>query len=139
MMKLHVIAVCCLLLLMAAGGTASAAESNTLRCGKRLVSLGDNKAEVLIKCGEPAWKDAWTDQLITDVNTVNALRVSIDRECWVYNFGHHSFLRFLLFENGRLIKVTTGDYGYDDAKGDTFRRCKSSRLPRSGRERRYAA
>ena len=127
MMKSHAIAVCCVLLLMVAGGTASAAESNTLRCGKRLVSMGDNKAEVLIKCGEPAWKDAWSDQLITNVNTVDALRVSIDRERWVYNFGHHSFLRFLLFENGRLIKITTGDYGYDAAEASA-RRCDSGEM-----------
>ena len=92
----------------------AALASDTLRCGNRLVSLGDNKAEVLIKCGSPAWKDAWTDQVIDNVNTANALRVSTQRERWVYNFGHNSFLRFLLFENGKLVKITTGDYGYND-------------------------
>lgn len=102
-----------LLFLSASGGAASAPTSDTLRCGNRLVSVGDNKAEVLIKCGSPAWKDAWTDQVINNVDTVDALRVSIDRERWVYNFGHNSFLRFLLFENGRLVKIGTGGYGYD--------------------------
>ncbi|MEJ2650850.1 MAG: DUF2845 domain-containing protein [Gammaproteobacteria bacterium] len=104
---------CCTWLFLAAFANAAVAASDTLRCGNRLVSVGDNKAEVLIKCGSPAWKDAWTDQVIDNVNTANALRVSTERERWVYNFGHNSFLRYLLFENGRLVKITTGDYGYD--------------------------
>jgi hypothetical protein len=103
----------CLLFLAAFDGSASAATSKTLRCGNRLASLGDNKAEVLIKCGSPAWKDDWTDQIITNPNSVDASRLSIDRERWVYNFGHNSFLRFLLFENGRLVDIATGGYGYD--------------------------
>lgn len=114
MAKSAAIAACLgLLFLVAFAGSAEAAESGTLRCGNRLVSMGDNKAEVLIKCGAPAWKDAWTEKLINNVNTPGELRVNIDRERWVYNFGHHSFLRFLLFRNGRLVKITTGDYGYD--------------------------
>jgi len=33
-------------------------------------------------------------------------------EEWEYNLGPGSFIRYLTFENGRLIKITTGDYGY---------------------------
>jgi len=114
MAKTSRLAYCCaFLILIAVAGTASAAPSDTLRCGNRLVSVGDNKAEVLIKCGSPAWKDDWTDQIITNPNSVDASRLSIDRERWVYNFGHNSFLRFLLFENGRLVNIATGGYGYD--------------------------
>ena len=127
MMKSRAIAVCCAYIIMAAGYAVSASASDTLRCGKRLVSVGDNKAEVLIKCGEPAWKDAWRDQVINNVNTVNAFRVNIDHERWVYNFGRNSFLRFLLFENGRLIKIATGDYGYDDTKA-AAKRCDSGEI-----------
>jgi len=127
MTRLGAIAFCCALLFLAAGGATPAAGSETLRCGKRLASAGDTKAEVLIKCGAPAWKDAWTDMVITNANTVNAVRVSIDRERWVYNFGHNSFLRYLLFENGRLTKVTTGDYGYDGAL-PSAERCDSTEI-----------
>ena len=106
---------------------ASAVASDTLRCGNRLVSVGNNKAEVLIKCGSPAWQDVWTDETITNVNTADALRVSVDRERWVYNFGRKSFLRFLLFENGRLINIATGDYGYD-ANNPSAALCDSSKI-----------
>jgi hypothetical protein len=103
-----------LLFLAMLGVSTSAAAADTLRCGSRLVSLGDTKAEVLIKCGAPAWKDNWTDEIINNVNRATELRVSIDRERWIYNFGPHSFLEFLLFENGKLIDISSGDYGYDE-------------------------
>jgi len=112
---------------LAAAGGGVAAASDTLRCGNRLVSVGDNKAEVLIKCGAPAWKDTWTERLINNVNTPGELRVNIDRERWVYNFGRHSFLRFLLFQNGRLVKIDTGDYGYDGNR-PSISQCDSGEL-----------
>lgn len=104
------------------GVAATAAASGTLRCGSRLASLGDTKAEVMIKCGSPAWKDDWTDEIINNVNTADELRVSIERERWVYNFGPHAFLEFLLFENGRLINITSGGYGYDE-KNPSLKPC----------------
>ena len=97
------------------GVAATAAASDTFRCGNRLVSMGDTKAEVMIKCGSPAWKDDWTDEVINNINTADEVRVSVARERWVYNLGPHSFLRFLLFENGALINIATGGYGYDEA------------------------
>lgn len=94
--------------------TVLASTSDTLRCGNKLVSVGDTKAEVIIKCGAPSWRDDWTDEIINNVNTADELRVSIDRERWVYNFGPNSFLQFLLFENGKLISISSGDYGFDE-------------------------
>jgi hypothetical protein len=107
---------CCIACVVAAFGAATtAAAGGTLRCGNRLVSVGDNKAEVTIKCGPPAWEDEWTDEIIDNVNTADEVRFSVDRERWVYNFGPNSFLRFLLFENGKLVSIATGGYGYDQA------------------------
>lgn len=104
-----------LLFMLAYVSAAWGDASESMRCGNRLVSLGDNKAEVLIKCGTPAWKDAWTDEIINGVNTPTSVRITTDRERWVYNFGHNKFLRFLSFENGRLAKITTGDYGFNNS------------------------
>jgi hypothetical protein len=33
-------------------------------------------------------------------------------EEWEYNFGSTRFIRYLQFENGRLTRITEGDYGY---------------------------
>ena len=96
--------------------SAPAVAADSLRCGSRLASLGDTKAEVVIKCGSPDWKDDWTDEVINNVDSADEFRVSIDRERWIYNFGSHSFLEFLLFENGRLIDISSGGYGYDEKR-----------------------
>jgi hypothetical protein len=121
------IALCCGVLLIVAGAGRAASASDTLRCGNRLVSIGDNKAEVLIKCGAPAWKDDWTERHIININTPGELRVSVDRERWIYDLGHNSFLRFLLFENGRLVKISTGDYGFN-GRHPSAKQCEGGNL-----------
>src|SRR3569832_1886071 len=78
--------------------TVAAGES--LTCGSRLVSEGDTKAEVFIKCGKPAWRDNWIDQ-VTGRGGPLEQRVTTEHERWVYNFGPNAFLRFLLFGGGR--------------------------------------
>ena len=40
------------------------------------------------------------------------LREMIMVEEWEYNFGTNRFLYYLRFENGKLIRITVGDYGY---------------------------
>ncbi|MHC1744950.1 MAG: DUF2845 domain-containing protein [Syntrophobacteraceae bacterium] len=102
--------------------------SRTFRCGTRLVHLGDSKGEVLSKCGSPSWDDGWyedrvealagarpyynrpADPLGTRIPLYSVLRVWVDE--WTYNLGPSQFMRTLRFENGRLVNVETGDYGY---------------------------
>jgi hypothetical protein len=103
-----------MIFLAALAASGSAAGSDTLRCGSHLVSTGDTKVEVLIKCGEPAWKDSWTDELIDGADTDVERGISVDRERWVYNFGPNAFLEFLSFDNGRLTGITAGGYGYSE-------------------------
>ena len=33
-------------------------------------------------------------------------------EVWTYNFGSRTFVRYLEFENGTLVRIETGGYGY---------------------------
>lgn len=113
---------CVMLVLSLWIGTISAATSSNVRCGNDLVSIGDTKAEVLVKCGAPSWQDSWTSEIVSNLNSLDEVRTNLDRERWVYNFGPNSFLRFLLFENGRLAKISTGGYGYDE-KHPSIRPC----------------
>lgn len=94
--------------------------AHAFRCGGALVDEGDSKAEVLIKCGNPDWKTEWSEDLIDDPGGVSAYRVTSQKERWLYNLGPKSFLRILLFEDGRLTEVTTGERGFPDA-GDPGR------------------
>jgi len=38
----------------------------------------------------------------------------IKMERWTYNLGSNKFIRYLEFQNGRLIRIITGDKGSDN-------------------------
>jgi hypothetical protein len=100
------------------------ASASDFRCGSDIISPGDRKFDVLRKCGNP-----------DNVEVRQELRIKRDLgahlflpgeeprgfvfakelvtvEEWEYNLGPGRFIRYLTFENNRLIKITTGDYGY---------------------------
>ncbi len=95
-------------------------------CGSRLVAVGDSRFEVLRKCGEPSWRDAWQEERLERVGGVPyfdgspfyasrdpiLVNVHVLIEEWVYNRGPSRFMRILRFENNRLIDIQVGDYGY---------------------------
>lgn len=94
------------------------------RCGSRLVSIGETKADVLNKCGTPNWEDSWQEKRVQKTydttyptngsyprsSVVTVVYVTIDE--WTYNFGPSYFMRTLRFENNRLVDIRSGDYGF---------------------------
>jgi hypothetical protein len=67
-----------------------------MRCGTRLIEIGDLAAEVLQLCGEPYSRDVTlygTDQ-------------------WVYNFGPDEFMMILTLSRGEVTDIEPGDYGF---------------------------
>ena len=108
-------------------GSVDAAAA--FRCGNRLVSEGDTRAEVIQRCGEPTFVDSWEEELIQrDFGAVRnyALRtgryegyrepflvkVQVKIELWTYNLGSTQFTRYLRFENGILQEIAAGAKGY---------------------------
>jgi len=86
-------------LLPLAPGQARAADDG-LKCGSRLVSLGDPQLVVLERCGEPASRLSRTE---TRMRFGRPYYVTVDE--WLYRFGSRDFARRALFENGRLVSV----------------------------------
>jgi hypothetical protein len=97
-----------------------------LRCGSRLVSIGDYRYDVLRKCGDPVNIETWKEVRIRR-GLLLSFPITLEQELfprsplakelvtieeWEYNFGVTQFVRYLRFENGRLRRITTGDYGY---------------------------
>lgn len=85
---------------------------STLRCGRRLVSIGDHKNNVYDLCGEPESIDRRTKLVgkilhhprrTLDIEEYEEIQV----EEWVYNFGPNRFRKYLRFENGRLVEIAT--------------------------------
>jgi hypothetical protein len=80
----------------------------SLRCDSELVSDGALKVEVVLKCGEPMAKDSHVEE-IRDRRTGLTIYVTVEE--WTYNFGPRAFLQTVIFRNGRLVDVRSGDYG----------------------------
>lgn len=83
---------------------------SSLRCGRRLVSIGDHKNDVYDICGEPESIDTRTKLVgkilhhprrTLDIEEYEEVQV----EEWVYNFGSNRFRKYLRFENGRLVEI----------------------------------
>jgi hypothetical protein len=91
------------------------------RCGNgRLVDEGDQSAEVRNRCGDPDFADSheerrtvrrtvWTTVAGVPVASEEEVTVSVMVDEWTYDLGPHKFVRHLIFEQNRLVRVwTTG-------------------------------
>jgi hypothetical protein len=99
---------------------------SALRCGQYIISRGARQSEVQGKCGNPSNIESWEKENVRrdfykDIPAQSDEQLSqeplfqreqIRVEEWEYNFGPTRFLYYLRFENGKLIKITIGDYGY---------------------------
>jgi hypothetical protein len=100
-----------------------AAPTDGCRCGNKLVSTGDTKSEVLANCGPPAWAEERTEERIERIHgddyydrgvlrepVYGKVQVNVDE--WYYNFGPTRFMQIFKFENGKLVSIENGNYGY---------------------------
>ncbi len=97
-----------------------------LRCGSKLVDIGDRKIEIVQKCGEPTLIEKWKVKnttltakrnkihladIITDLEAHQEVTTEIMEE-WTYNFGANRFIHFLTFSNGKLTRIELGSKGF---------------------------
>ena len=78
---------------------AACFADDSMSCGTNLVSVGDEKPSVLLKCGAPFMKE--------DIGGAGT------RERWTYNFGSGDFMKILTFDGDRLESIDDGDKGID--------------------------
>jgi hypothetical protein len=92
------------------------AYSESLDCAGGIVSIGDSRVDLIVKCGEPDWKDSH-DEVISerlDRDTKRKLIITVDE--WTYNFGTSQLIRIVTLKNGRIADIRTGNYGYSKSK-----------------------
>jgi hypothetical protein len=102
----------------------SAQADSGFRCpGGRLVSTGDQMYEVRKKCGDPNAVAQRTEKRKIkvkvrrwispteheDISEEREIEVLVDE--WTYDFGSDRFIRYVAFEDARVVGVTTGGYG----------------------------
>lgn len=82
-------------------------SADAMRCGNELVQRNDPRVVVLGKCGEP-------DDIAvsTRERRVGSVTITTIVEMWTYNFGPNEFIHYLTFEDGRLISIRTGRFGF---------------------------
>lgn len=73
-------------------------QAETLRCGSKLVSLGDRAFEVLRKCGEPMAREP-VGYLLGPQG-----RLEQPVEEWVYG-PRNGMLQILRFDGNRLVRI----------------------------------
>ncbi|MEJ2363882.1 MAG: DUF2845 domain-containing protein [Deltaproteobacteria bacterium] len=72
--------------------------ARSMRCGNRLVQVGDPTIKLLQRCGEPDLKELLnTDGLIV--------------EKWTYNCGSLRFMRIITLKGGVVYRIELADYG----------------------------
>ena len=90
--------------------------AEALHCGNRLVMVGDSRAEVLAKCGEPVTREHWVEyrsvaQPLAFVPQEEEVYFPVRLEEWEYNFGAQRFRQKFRFEDGRLRDIKALGYG----------------------------
>ena len=106
-MKILVVALFFGIIALAAVASGWAGETDSCICRDGIVSKGDLIVEVLKKCGQPAQKYQREE---TRIVTRGISIVTVDE--WIYNFGPNEFMYSLRFENGRVARIESLDYGY---------------------------
>ncbi len=81
------------------------------QCEDRVISTGETKADVFAKCGEPFYRTSHDEELWAPVGDTASRKVVVTVEEWTYNFGPQRFMRIVVFRNGRVVEVRTGNYG----------------------------
>lgn len=115
-----------LIILSIVFGFSSQVFAIGLRCGTRLITVGDTKPKVISQCGVPDYTEEWEEeQIMRDFRypvyseddyewgrEPFLVKTPIKVERWHYNFGPTQLIHYLRFRNGTLIKITTGERGY---------------------------
>jgi hypothetical protein len=102
------------------GLLAAAPSFAAFRCGSKLVTEGDTRSEVAVKCGEPTEIVTLTSIFRRPVIWSNGRpyfigedAIEVPIESWVYNLGPNKLMRKLRFEAGVLAEIETLGYGYN--------------------------
>ena len=92
-------------------GTSKGSGSPGPDCDGRVISVGDTKTDILIKCGKPFYKSSNQEELKESFDDSSSRKLTVTVEEWTYNFGPQQFMRIITFRNGTVVDIRTGGYG----------------------------
>jgi hypothetical protein len=84
------------------------------RCNGRLVHSGETEDDVAGKCGDPDAVRTWTElrkESVWEYGHKVERQVPVQYDEWKYDFDSDRLIRYVLFTQGVLSNVRTGEYG----------------------------
>jgi hypothetical protein len=100
-----------LIILLSLGLFPSPASADSISCDGGIVSDGDSVVDLLMKCGQPAWKESHQEEFTDRLAPGLKQRTYVTVEQWTYNFGPQQLLRIVTIKNSVVTGVKTGQYG----------------------------
>jgi hypothetical protein len=98
------------------GAIAPQAFAESLRCKGDIVDIGDTKADVVQKCGNPEMTDSFCEKIADrervprrDGGTTVIVENCENIDIWTYNPGKGQFWTHLYFARGKLREMRYGD------------------------------
>lgn len=107
-----------LLVLFLLASPFGACAADTFRCRNDLVQIGDSKATVMTRCGEPMMRDSSCEAPRGASQTITTdqygRQVIVQPACetvekWTYNPGVGDFYTTIRFERGVITAIVYGD------------------------------
>jgi len=102
----------------------SLASADTISCSGGIVSTSDSVVDLLIKCGQPDWKETHQEEF-TDLSDPNLKhRTYVTVEQWTYDLGPQQLLRIVTIRNSVVTAIRTGrEYGRPTDKAPPGPQC----------------
>ena len=86
-------------------------HADSLSCSGGIVSSGDSAVDLIVRCGQPEWKESYQEEITDRVDPNLKQRTYVTVELWTYNFGPQQFMRIVTLRNGVIAGIRTGQYG----------------------------
>ncbi len=120
-----------IILLFVLSNLDARAEIRSMRCGGKLVQVGDFEDGVVAKCGSPRHVETFEDypgfwvskRWEDDQGRLKApylLRSPIEKEIWTYQPGTNRLPYYLHFYKGRLTRIETGKRSRTHENGSRY-------------------
>jgi hypothetical protein len=82
-------------------------------CESSAIHIGDTTLDLLARCGEPATRDVTQEPRAVPVAVSGPPGfVTVQVETWTYDFGPQRFIAIVKLEDGKIVSVESGGYGY---------------------------
>ena len=85
--------------------SGNALAEGSLRCGSSVISVGDTKTEMIMKCGSPVSSDPKTTVTENENGTKSVVQVG---EILTMDMGKDKFMALVTVENGVITHVEDG-------------------------------